>query len=119
VVAQSGEDVTLVSPPEPSEYFNEVSPITSKAWNDHLRLCSAGPGIQYVGAFTDGCQPSLLGRSDKVWTPFLPFFLPLFSYISRISHLSIAGEELRELLSSAKFAAGSDDDKTLVVAAVT
>lgn len=115
VVAKIGEDLSIVSEPGESEYLNEVIPLTSKNWEDDLRISSKFSNVQSLAVFTDGCQRAALIKSPTGFKPFEGFFNPIFNYSSKIDDLIQAKFDIEELLSSQKLKDNSEDDKTLVI----
>ncbi len=111
VVGVRGVEVLMLSPPAPSEYANEVVPLTAAAWDEHVRVSPCVAGIDAVLALTDGCQHAALTARGE---PSAAFAGPI------VDHVRGAGEaarsDLEALLSGDKLAEHSDDDKTLVVA---
>jgi hypothetical protein len=116
VVAKTSEGLVLISGPGDSEYANEVSPLTSKAWESSLRISSIYSGITGIIAFTDGLQRAALKKSSDGFIPFDRFCEPLFQYVSEITDVKEAETDIKTLLSSKKICDNSEDDKTLVIA---
>ncbi len=115
VVAEMDGNLQLVSAPGESEYTNEVVPLTSPDWENHVRT-GAASGVTAVAAFTDGCQRAALAKSENGLAPFAKFFDPIFSFAREVESVHEAEEEIAALLSSKKLCENSEDDKTLVVA---
>ena len=118
VVAEDGSGLLLVSAPGESEYANEVTPLTSQDWKDSLRIVSLVAGIRSLAVFTDGCQRAALRKRATGYEPHEPFFKPIFTYAHKLGSVNDGDAEVRALLSSPKVSGNSDDDKTLVVAAL-
>ena len=117
VVALRGEQPVLVSPAAASEYVNEVTPLTSDEWIDHVRPSGCLPGVDAIAAFTDGCQHAAVRRDHSgVVRAHAGFFGPLFGYLREGVDERDGCVALAELLSGAKMCEHSDDDKTLVLA---
>lgn len=115
VVAQARDGLRLLSGPGESEYANEVVPLTSTDWQKSLRVVPVVPDLESVAVFTDGCQRAAFRKSSDQLEPFEGFFGPIFSYARELPDSAEAEQEIRELLSSNKMCANSEDDKTLVV----
>lgn len=115
VVAKIEGESILISEPEETEYINEVVPLTSKKWDESLRITSKISNIECVAVFTDGCQWSSLLKTQNVWQPYERFFSPLFEYAQELEHLEQGESEIKDLLSSKKLSETSEDDKTLLI----
>ena len=111
VIGSRGDEVVMLSPPAPSEYINEVVPLTAPGWEEHVRVSPCVAGIDAVLALTDGCQHAALTARGE---PSAAFAGPI------VHHVRGAGEaacrDLEALLSGQVLAEHCDDDKTLVVA---
>jgi len=110
--------IILLSDPEPSEYINEVVPLTADDSVEHIRY-KEERGINTIVAVTDGCQGALLIREAGQLCPFEPFIRPLFEYFSHEMTDDTGSRALYGLLNSDKMKSVSDDDKTLVIAVVS
>lgn len=115
VVAKKDEGLILVSGPGESEYVNEVVPLTSKGWEEFLKIIPRVSDIEYVAVFTDGCQRAALRKIQNDLEPYNRFFAPLFSYAKELDDLSMGEQDIRDLLASQKISEHSEDDKTLVI----
>jgi hypothetical protein len=118
VVASTVDGLRIISPPGESEYANEVVPLTSKDWEESLRIVPLVTGVQCLGVFTDGCQRAALRKSADGLQPFDRFLGPIFSFAQELEDLAEGEEEIRALLSSQKICDNSEDDKTLILAVV-
>ncbi len=116
VIGQESKSGTLLllSGPGPSEYINEVIPLTAENSIDHIR-CREESGINIFVMATDGCQGALFTRKDGEICPFEPFLRPLFTYFTPDITEDIGSAALNGLLSSEKMKMISDDDKTMVL----
>ena len=110
--------LSLISSPGESEYTNEVVPLTSKEWQDSLRIASGESPIRGIAVFTDGCQRAAFRKEEDALVPFEGFFTPVFNYARKVTDAATGASEIAELLASAKLCEHSDDDKTLVVGVV-
>ncbi len=118
VVGEVGGLLSLISSPAESEYTNEVVPLTSREWQDSLRIASGEAAIRGLAVFTDGCQRAAFRKVEDALAPFERFFTPVFNYARQISDAAAGAGEIAELLASAKLCEYSDDDKTLVVGVI-
>ena len=116
VVAKTEEGLRLISAPGDSEYVNEVIPLTTKDWEQSLRITPKISGVECVAVFTDGCQRAALLRSQNGLQPYDRFFEPLFSYAQELEVLEEGEQDIRDFLASQKMSEHSEDDKTLVIA---
>lgn len=118
VVARVDGSLALLSGPPNSEYANEVTPITCSTWQTNIVTAASGPGAEYLAVFTDGCQRAALLKHPDGYEPFEKFFNPVFSFTADTENLEKAELELGEFLASDKITEYSEDDKTLVLAAL-
>jgi uncharacterized protein YegL len=116
VVLKTGDGLQLASGPGDSEYANEVTPLTSKAWEKALRQTPIISNVLSVMAFTDGLQRAALKKSQDGYSPFDKFCNPLLAYASEVTDVKEAEKEISDMLSSKKIADNSEDDKTLIMA---
>jgi len=118
VVGEIDGVLSLISGPGESEYTNEVVPLTSKEWQDSLRIASGESSIGGIAVFTDGCQRAGFRKEGDHLVPFAGFFAPVFNYARTVTDAATGASEIAELLASAKLCEHSDDDKTLVVGVI-
>ena len=110
----NGEQIALTTP-DSGEYINQttflISPNALKTAQQHI---FHGP-ITHVALFSDGLQ--MLALQMPFGKPHTPFFSPLFNFISK------AGEngqnQLTSFLQSPRVRERTDDDLTLLLAALT
>ena len=115
VVGEVEGSLRLISAPGESEFTNEVVPITSADWEEHLRIVSLPSRVGSIAVFTDGCQRAAFRKSEAGLEPFDGFFRPIFEYARDLTDLPEGVQELEALLNSSKICENSDDDKTLVI----
>ena len=118
VIARTDNGLRIISGPGESEYANEVSPLTGKDWEKSLRVTPTISGISVIMAFTDGLQRAALKKRPDGLIPFEGFCDPLFSYAKEMEDVKEAEHDIKDLLSSKKVCDNSEDDKTLVIAAL-
>ena len=106
----------VLSPPAASEYVNEVDPLTSKDWTDHVRSVVCVDGIDGIALFTDGCHHAAVRRNNGGLHAHAGFFGPLFGFVRSGVSPQDASAALSDLLAGPKMSEHSDDDKTLVIA---
>lgn len=116
VVASSGDEPCVLSPPAPSEYLNEVDPLTGDDWMENVRWMSARIGLDALALLTDGCQHAALRRINGSLQAHAGFFVPLFEYARSCVDAGEGSVAVEQLLSGRKMSEHSDDDKTLVLA---
>ncbi|MFY9822966.1 MAG: PP2C family serine/threonine-protein phosphatase [Thermoanaerobaculia bacterium] len=115
IVALTGDGLEIASAPGESEYVNEVVPLTSPGWLEALRIGVRSADVRGVAVFTDGCQRVALRKTAAGFEPHGGFLDPVFSYAAELADLAEGTAEIGNLLASAKLAAVSEDDKTLVI----
>ena len=117
IIILSEEDQLLsVTRPPVGEYANEVTFLTSETWKDSLQNASLACRMRCVAAFSDGLQRLALKFPDG--EPYRPFFGPLFSLVAAETDACDSRAQLESFLSSPRINARTDDDKTLLLAAL-
>lgn len=107
-----GAIVTL-SKPQRGEFANETQPLTHvDALTTVTYICRSGQ-VQALALLTDGVQQLCLDTAD--YTPYAPFFAPLFAQICQPLNRREAEAALIAFLQSERLAKRSDDDKTLAL----
>jgi len=119
VIARKGDDLIVISEPGDSEYANEVTPLTSKKWEESLNITPVYSGISGMMAFSDGLQRAALRKSEDGRIPYKAFCGPLFLFTEETSNLQDGEKEMKEFLSSKKMSDHSEDDKTLILVTLT
>lgn len=110
VVAHANGSTFLLSAPEPTEYVNETTPLTSPGWDARIRG-SAAREVSFVALLTDGLQRLVLRRVGMDVVPVDAFFDPI-----RARAPSLSDPDLAALLSSERLRSADPDDKTLLIA---
>ena len=119
VVADFANAYSTVISPQRGEYANQTNFLTS---NDALSMfqirtnCVVGNFARLV-MFTDGLQDLVLDASDD--SPHVPFFDPLFEWLTRQADREGAAQQLSSFLKSPRVSSRTDDDLTLVMAEFT
>lgn len=116
VVVDCGEGLELALHPPVFEYANATHFVTDDEAVDRLRCRVLNGRVLKAALLSDGLQALALDLAS--WTPYRPFFDPLFSVL-----LSVRVEQEAELpnalgafLNSPAVNDRTDDDKTLVLA---
>lgn len=125
-VAQIGDGVAVardyqgnllaLTMPDSGEYINETTFLTSFDSIENAQLRLWRQPIVNVGVLTDGLQ--MLAINMAVGAPHKPFFFPLFEFVANIDDKSVAKEQLVKFLRSERITQRTDDDLTLVLAAL-
>lgn len=111
-----GQLIALTSPKN-GEYFNETTFLTSPNAIDTVQIKFWRENIVNLGVLTDGLQ--MLALNMVVGEPHKPFFFPLFEFAANAEDKVIAKEQLVRFLSSDRITQRTDDDLTLVIAALS
>lgn len=127
VVAQIGDGVAVakdsignlraLTVPDNGEYVNETSFLTSPTALDSVQVNVWRQGITNIAILTDGLQ--MLAINMALGSPHKPFFLPLFDFVGNAQELKGAKEQLVKFLRSEKITQRTDDDLTLIIAALS
>jgi len=114
IQTQSGELIALTTP-DSGEYINQttflISPNAIKT--AQINLWQGSP--THIALFSDGLQ--MLALQMPYGKPHTPFFSPLFQFISKAG--STAQTQLTSFLQSPRVRERTDDDLTLLLAALT
>ncbi len=103
--------------PDNGEYMNETTFLVSPGALENAQVRIWHQPIINVGVLTDGLQ--MLAMNMAVSAPHKPFFLPLFEFVATAEDKIVAKEQLVRFLRSDRIAQRTDDDLTLVIAALT
>lgn len=126
-VAQIGDGVAVardaqgnliaLTMPDSGEYINETVFLTSPTALDAAQLRVWRQAIVNVGVLTDGLQ--MLAMNMAVGAPHKPFFVPLFDFTANADDKTVAKEQLVKFLRSDRITQRTDDDLTLIIAALS
>jgi hypothetical protein len=114
VVERRDGTVEALTRPEPGEYINEVTFITSQNAMASARFAFLDEAIRSAAVLTDGLQLLTLRYPD--WTPHAPFFRPVFQFLRDQGDERAAHREIEAMLQSPAVRDRTDDDVTLLVA---
>jgi hypothetical protein len=110
---RDGNIITLTSPSF-GEYINETTFLTSSEAFDIIQFRVWQQRITHIAAFSDGLQ--MLALKMPEGAPHLPFFTPLFNFISHTQDREDAQNQLVEFLRSSRVQERTEDDVTLLLA---
>jgi serine/threonine protein phosphatase PrpC len=126
-VAQIGDGVAVakdslgnliaLTVPDNGEYMNETTFLVSPTAMEKVQVKLWRQSVVNIGVLTDGLQ--LLAMNMAVSAPHKPFFLPLFDFVASAEDKIIAKEQLVKFLRSDRITQRTDDDLTLVIAALS
>lgn len=116
VVADQANRMFSLTTPPPGEYLNETVFLTSQdaLQTKQVRVwCGRASG---VAAFSDGLQ--MLCVKWPEFEPHVAFFTPLFDFVRNTADEAAGATELTSFLHSERVGKLTDDDVTLVLAAL-
>jgi hypothetical protein len=125
-VAQVGDGAAVVetpeqmlhalTTPEQGEYLNETKFLicADAIETAQIKIWQGQP--THLAVFSDGLQ--MLGLKMPDGTPHRPFFSPLFRFVAAAEDEMMAKEQLVSFLRSPRVSERTDDDLTLVLAAL-
>lgn len=113
---RTGQTFSLTTPRR-GEYINETTFLTSPEAIETAQIAIWRGEVAQLAAFTDGLQMLALQTPD--WTPYSPFFLPLFHFMADMRDEGEATDQLEKFLNSPRIRDHADDDLTLLVATLT
>ncbi|ARV57714.1 serine/threonine protein phosphatase [Nostocales cyanobacterium HT-58-2] len=126
-VAQIGDGVAVardvqgnliaLTTPDSGEYINETVFLTSPTALEAAQLRVWRQAIVNIGVLTDGLQ--MLALNMSMGAPHKPFFFPLFDFAANADDKTVAKEQLVRFLRSERITQRTDDDLTLIIAALS
>ncbi|MGB3535642.1 MAG: PP2C family serine/threonine-protein phosphatase [Microcoleaceae cyanobacterium] len=126
-VAQVGDGAAVVETdekilhaltiPEQGEYLNETKFLICADAIETAQINIWQGQPTHLAVFSDGLQ--MLGLKMPDGTPHQPFFSPLFHFVATAGDEIMAKEQLVAFLRSPRVSQRTDDDLTLVLAALT
>jgi hypothetical protein len=103
--------------PDNGEYINATTFLTSPNALDTAQMRIWREAIVNVGVLSDGLQ--MLALNMAVGEPHKPFFFPLFDFAANADDKAAAKEQLVKFLRSDRITQRTDDDLTLIIAALS
>jgi len=116
VAKDASGNLAAITIPDHGEFINETTFLTSPNAIETAQVRLWRQAIANVGVLTDGLQ--MLAMNMAVGVPHKPFFLPLFDFVSNIEDKTVAKEQLIKFLRSERITQRTDDDLTLIIAAL-
>ncbi|MFM2062199.1 MAG: hypothetical protein RLZZ507_1869 [Cyanobacteriota bacterium] len=116
VAKDSTGNLQALTIPNSGEYINETTFLTSPDALATTQIKILRHNIVNIGVLTDGLQ--MLALNMLVGEPHKPFFFPLFDFVANAEDKMIAKEQLVKFLCSERITKRTDDDLTLVLAAL-
>ncbi|OIP71253.1 MAG: hypothetical protein AUK48_12695 [Oscillatoriales cyanobacterium CG2_30_44_21] len=117
VANQKGTAITLTTSPPIEESLDLATFLTSPNGIDSAQICLWEGKPAQLAMFSDGLQMLALQMPQGV--AHAPFFAPLFKFIAESKDLDAAHQELTGFLRSPRVCDRTDDDLTLLLAALT
>ncbi len=117
VAKNSMGDLVALTTPDNGEYANETTFLVSPNALEKVQLKIWHQPIVNVSVITDGLQWLAMNMARSA--PHKPFFFPLFDFVANAEDKIIAKEQLVKFLRSERIVQRTDDDLTLIVAALT
>ncbi len=116
VVKTVEETLEALTVPEQGEYLNETKFLIHADAVETAQVHLWQGQATHLAVFSDGLQ--MLGLKMPDGTPHQPFFTPLFQFVAAAEDEISAKEQLVSFLRSPKVTERTDDDLTLVLAAL-
>jgi hypothetical protein len=114
IVACKNQVIGVVFWPQSGEYINTTNFLTSPEYREQVQVCATADGFSEVALITDGLERLALQFHN--FTPYPPFFQPLFGALRSAPDPTALSGDLRLFLQSDSIQNKNDDDKTLVLA---
>ncbi|MGB3404647.1 MAG: PP2C family serine/threonine-protein phosphatase [Microcoleaceae cyanobacterium] len=116
VVATEEKMLHALTLPEQGEYLNETKFLICADAVETAQINIWQGTATHLAVFSDGLQ--MLGLKMPDGTPHQPFFSPLFEFVANADDEMMAKEQLVSFLRSPRVSQRTDDDLTLVLAAL-
>lgn len=116
VIANEADEVLSLTRPPKGEYLNEAVFLTSDNALQTAQVNIWRGRASRVAAFSDGLQMLCLKWPE--YEPHTAFFAPLFKFIGAATDQTFAADQLAIFLNSERVGKQTDDDVTLVLAAL-
>lgn len=113
VLLDEQDDLHCPCPPQKGEYANMTAFLTQPDALEWLDIQVFDSPIQGAALFSDGLLELAMNIAQN--RPFVPFFNPLFAFVSTREDSEAASQELTAFLDSPRINARTHDDKTLVL----
>ncbi|BAZ01314.1 hypothetical protein NIES37_53130 [Tolypothrix tenuis PCC 7101] len=117
VAKDSTGNLLALTMPDSGEYINETTFLTSPGAVETAQMKLWRESIVNVSLLTDGLQ--MLALNMVVGEPHKPFFFPLFDFVANTQDKTVAKEQLVKFLGSERITQRTDDDLTLIIAALS
>ncbi|BAY92315.1 MULTISPECIES: PP2C family serine/threonine-protein phosphatase [unclassified Tolypothrix] len=117
VAKDSTGNLLALTMPDSGEYINETTFLTSPGALETAQMKLWRESIVNVSVLTDGLQ--MLALNMVVGEPHKPFFFPLFDFVANTQDKTVAKEQLVKFLGSERITQRTDDDLTLIIAALS
>ncbi|MFM7372927.1 MAG: protein phosphatase 2C domain-containing protein, partial [Sphaerospermopsis kisseleviana] len=117
VAKDSTGNLQALTIPNRGEYINETTFLTSPDALTTTQIKILRQHIVNIGVLTDGLQ--MLALNMLVGEPHKPFFFPLFDFVANAEDKVVAKEQLVKFLCSERITNRTDDDLTLIIAALS
>lgn len=114
VARQPDGSFEAVTRPNPQEYINETTFLTSPEYRDRAQWVVRFAPATGLAVFSDGLQ--MLALKMPQGTPHSAFFAPLLQQLEAAAESERAEQHLQKFLASPPVAQRADDDVTLVLA---
>lgn len=114
VVGDGEENILPLTAPQTGEHINETTFLISDKGVETAQVKIWQGKPVHLAIFSDGLQ--MLALKMPIGLPHSPFFTPLFKFMTVVTDVQEAKEQLEEFLRSPKVTGRTDDDLTLLLA---
>ena len=116
VISDKQDNIVALTTPQSGEYINQTTFLVSANALNTAQVNIWHGNVANLAMFSDGLQ--MLALKMPSGTPHVPFFNPLFGFVSQMIDESAARKELEGFLKSPRVAQRSDDDLTILLASL-
>jgi len=114
VTGESPDKLFLVNQAQRGEYANETYFLTQEDALEQVQVSVYEKAVNFLAVMSDGLTRLAIKLPDN--EPHLPFFQPLFAFVTHADDEEQASLHLVDFLTSERVCARTDDDKSLVLA---
>jgi len=116
VAGDAEGNIIALTSPQMGEYINQTTFLVSPNALDTAQLRVWSGAVAHVAVLSDGLQMLALKMPEGM--PHAPFFAPLFRFAAETTKVTEAREQLEAFLCSPRVRERTDDDLTLLFAAL-
>ena len=116
IISDKQDNLVALTVPQSGEFINQTTFLISPEALDTAQVNIWNGNVANLAMFSDGLQ--MLALKMPSGSPHIPFFHPLFGFVSQLTDETLAKEELERFLKSPRVTQRTDDDLTILLASL-